>query len=421
MSDAPAWLKSMEHGVIGESRARAFLLDRFWVLERSVDIHGADYLIQRRITETNFLDRDAPRLGIVQVKFVQEAATNIYIRGNYVEDKSGMPHEEFFLLVFSGREDDERRFLLSAKDITTSCPPKDGEDGKLYLLTGKRLIKEGEFEVTSKKRALDRIEHALRNADFLKNRKFIGASHYVKVTPDQIEHDFLLPLDNGYTDIQRAFYENKKKLQHTLFEMEELCEAMSRILRSTDPELAFQIFAREIEPYLSRWGLGPSLSINCGAFDDEDFLAVVQNHKQRLAKLKELGITEAYFDLFNMLERTVVTEVSTLKAIGEEDVVKVTVEYAAKDMKRPSITVKRSAREFKTLPSIKESQAGRHVLYFRPRDWLSWEIRAGEESAPEGQAEILDALGKGSWIFRYAFQKEVDRHLLGKELVSQWA
>ena len=46
----PAWLKAMQNGVIGEARTKSFLLDRFWILERSVDIQGADFLIQRRIT-----------------------------------------------------------------------------------------------------------------------------------------------------------------------------------------------------------------------------------------------------------------------------------------------------------------------------------------------------------------------------------
>ncbi len=105
MSETPAWLKSMEHGAIGESRARAFLLDRFWVLERSVDIHGADYLIQRRLTDTNFLDRDPPRLGIIQVKFIQDDSTNVYIKKQYVVAEAGIPQEVVFRLVHTGRED----------------------------------------------------------------------------------------------------------------------------------------------------------------------------------------------------------------------------------------------------------------------------------------------------------------------------
>jgi hypothetical protein len=47
-TDQPVWLKVMEHGAAGEARTKAFLLDRFWVLERSVDIDGADFLIQPR-------------------------------------------------------------------------------------------------------------------------------------------------------------------------------------------------------------------------------------------------------------------------------------------------------------------------------------------------------------------------------------
>jgi len=45
--DLPAWLKAMGNGALGEARALAFLLDRFWVLERSVDVQGADLIVQR--------------------------------------------------------------------------------------------------------------------------------------------------------------------------------------------------------------------------------------------------------------------------------------------------------------------------------------------------------------------------------------
>lgn len=42
MDNCPMWLKSMQNGSIGEMRTKAFLIDRFWILERSVDIHGGD-------------------------------------------------------------------------------------------------------------------------------------------------------------------------------------------------------------------------------------------------------------------------------------------------------------------------------------------------------------------------------------------
>ena len=60
--ERPPWLRSMENGAIAEARTRAILLDRFWVLERSVDIDGADFIIQRRLTGKTLFDPNPPRL-----------------------------------------------------------------------------------------------------------------------------------------------------------------------------------------------------------------------------------------------------------------------------------------------------------------------------------------------------------------------
>ena len=84
----PPWLKAMQNGALGEARARAFLLERFWVLERSVDIQGADFIIQRRLTEHNILDKQAQRLSVVQVKFFGTIETTHYVHEDYVMDHS---------------------------------------------------------------------------------------------------------------------------------------------------------------------------------------------------------------------------------------------------------------------------------------------------------------------------------------------
>lgn len=49
IEQVPGWMKAMQNGSQAEARARAFLMNRFWILERSVDINGADFLIQRRL------------------------------------------------------------------------------------------------------------------------------------------------------------------------------------------------------------------------------------------------------------------------------------------------------------------------------------------------------------------------------------
>ena len=309
--------------------------------------------------------------------------------------------------------------MLSAKDITSTCPLGSGESEGLYRLASKRLITDSEFEVKSKTRALDRIEHALKNADFFKNRKFIGTSQYLKLSPDQIEHDFLLPLENNYGDIQKLFFEEKNKLQHTLFELEEITEAIGKILRTTDPQEAFQIFESEVEIYIGSGGYGEQISVRCDAFRDEDFLEVVKDHKRRIAKLKELGLTEAYFDLLATVEKSVVHEVAKLEAIGESDIIRVKVEYAPRTLQNPAVTVRRSSHET-TGPKVKESSAGRHVIYFKPRDWLSYEIRAGKENVPDKAEGIAKVISAGIWNLKKTFSQEIDRHLLGEEFVSAW-
>jgi hypothetical protein len=203
MPDNAPWLKAMENGGLGEARARAFLMERFWVLERSVDVEGADYLIQQRLTPTNFLDREPPRLGVVQVKFIQDGNTYIKVQKDYVTDRQGSPYGEFFLIVFTGREDDQRSFLLSSRDMLRDFEEIHDYGKAVLRLRGAKLIDHSNYEITQSKHALDRIEHALKNADFLANRRFIGGTRYVKLSLDQIDHDLTMPLDNGWVDIQK--------------------------------------------------------------------------------------------------------------------------------------------------------------------------------------------------------------------------
>jgi hypothetical protein len=255
MTDIPPWLKSMEHGALGESRARAFLLQRFWVLSRSVDVDGADYLIQRRLTGATFLDLEAPRLGVVQVKFIQDGGTAIKIPQSYVVDSAGKPYGEFFLLACSGKEDDQQMFLLTAKDIAAEFEKairtkKDGSETPVFSIGGKAFLALANFKVVRESLKLDKIEHALSRADLSDNRRFLFRSGYVKPEKDHIDHDYLLPLENGWGDIKSEFYKNKMQLRSTMFQLEELLEAAGKIIVSTDPDDAIRIYEDDIAPHI---------------------------------------------------------------------------------------------------------------------------------------------------------------------------
>jgi hypothetical protein len=73
-----SWLRSVSNGALGEARVRALLLNRFRVLTRSVDVDGADLIVELR-TESRFTDLLPPQLGVVQAKFAQDETTIHYL------------------------------------------------------------------------------------------------------------------------------------------------------------------------------------------------------------------------------------------------------------------------------------------------------------------------------------------------------
>lgn len=406
MPDSAPWLKAMENGGLGEARARAFLMERFWVLERSVDVEGADYLIQQRLTSTNFLDREPPRLGVVQVKFIQDGNTYIKVQKDYVTDRNGSPYGEFFLIVFTGREDDQRSFLLSSSDMLKEFEEID-DDGKAVLrLRGAKLVGGSNYEITQRKHALDRIEHALKNADFLANRRFIGGTRYVKLSADQIDHDLTIPLDNGWVDIQKEFFKGKKKLQSTLFDMEQIVEALSKILRTTDPMEALRIYEEDIHDYVGRGGLGDQIAVGVDFFDD-DFFNAVTNHRARLAKLRELGIEGNYFKLIETYNTAVLKNVLKLSRDPKLRAVKISVTYDEKTLRDAVIHVAPASIEGHE-PQVVTSKRGAQAVI----------VRVPEQIHETDDDEKKALLTKQLWQLRRPFQGALDKIYLGEDLIA---
>lgn len=404
-NDAP-WLKAMENGGLGEARARAFLMERFWVLERSVDIEGADYLIQQRLTSANFLDHEPPRLGVVQVKFIQDGNTYVKVQRDYVTDQNGSPYGEFFLIVFTGREDEQRSFLLSSRDMLTEFEEID-DNGKVILqLRGAKLISRSNYEITHRKHALDRIEHALKNADFLANRRFIGGTRYVKLSPDQIDHDLTMPLDNGWGDVQKEFFKGRKKLQSTLFDIEEIADALCRILRTTDPMEALRVYEDHIADHVGRGGLGEEIGVRIEFFD-EDFFTAVENHRARLSKLKELGFEGNYFKLIEAYNRVVLKKVLKLARDPKLRAVEISVTYDEKSLRDAVIHVSPASTEENLAQVVISERGAQTVIVGIPK-------QIHKTNADERE----EYLKKQLWQLRRPFQGALDEIYLGKDLVA---
>lgn len=289
---APPWLLAMEHGARGETRAKAFLLDRFWVLERSVDIHGADFLVQLKDSHTSTLDRANSRFGFIQAKYIQDERTAIVVPSAHVRDDNGSPHAEFFMVVSTGVEDTRRLFLLSAAEICDRFAEKGSPEKPTLRISGRDLLGHANFEVGSERVALDRIEHALRGASLLSNRRYLRNLGALNVSLEQIDVDYASPLQNWWGDIPKAFYEQRVEARKVLFELEDAADAIDELLQATDPVVAGLIYDERLKGRVAANG---HISFDVRSLLNSELTQVAEEQKRQLDRIRARGIEGSYF------------------------------------------------------------------------------------------------------------------------------
>lgn len=304
IEERPAWLIRQENGVVAEARTRSLLVDRFWVLERSVDVDGADFIVQPRLTSRSLLDKRPPRLGFVQAKFYAAAGTTQYVHREYVVDPEGKPRGEFFLFCHTGLEDSARAFLLSAAEVFEKFKETPTEHSKpnRFALPGSAVLV-NHFEIIDRGRALDRIERALRDADFYKNRSFLSwalprAGSRAPVVPLYEE-----PIENRYCDIPSEFEKLRKAASSAQYDIREVLEMLCEIEETADPERALAI-AEELQ---HSWG--KSVPIR-GDLYDEDFHTAVLEHKRRYSQLNDAGLLGAHAAIRRLALKTLTEDVA---------------------------------------------------------------------------------------------------------------
>jgi hypothetical protein len=320
----PPWLIRQENGAIAEARTRALLMDRFWVLERSADVEGADLIIQRRLTGRSLLDRTPPRLGFIQTKFYSNPSTTHYVHSEYVSDSEGNPRPEFFLICHTGTEDGTEAHLLSAEDVAKhfGVTPESHSKPNRFVLPGKDVLVQ-KFQVLDRRSSLDRIERALRDADFERNRAF--AAWVLPVVKDELPPILPMyeePIDNRWTDIPKEFNKLREAAQWASYEFATVHGYLCEIQESRDPEQAFAVVQK-----LERES-GKSVKIPDELFDDA-LLTAVQSHKRRFQQLTEAGLLGAHSAMRRMIIERMVRDVAPRMPLARDDVFELTTEFDA--------------------------------------------------------------------------------------------
>lgn len=410
------WLKSMQNGGLGEARARAFLLERFWVLERSVDIQGADYLIQRRLTSQNLMDKTPPKLGVIQVKFIQDGSTYIKLNKSYVVDDNWNNYKEFFLLIYTGSEDNARSFLLSAEEISNNFKIiKENNGNEFYSIQGKKILENNKFEIIKKSVALERIDYSLKIANLSSNRRMLSSTDYVKLDPDFIDEVYNIPLDNGYGDIKSEFYDLKEKIQHTIFEIEEVAEALVDILNQTDPLEVRNIISRKLNDYFES-STNEYLVFSSKYFRDLNLFELAENHKNRIDALLKEGLKDNFLKLIDEYIEQVAKKTSELQ-LESTDRVKVSVRYNKLNLNLEALDVAILNEDIANNVEL-QSYLGFHEYIFTPYEWLSYDFRKSNLPIPTDSLELNDLYLKNHLSYKRHFQVELERHILGTDLAA---
>jgi hypothetical protein len=318
----PPWLIRQEHGTLAEARTRAILLDRFWILERSADIDGADLIIQRRLTHRSLLDRTPPRVGFIQAKFYADPTTTHYVHSEYVRSPEGRPRSEFFVICHSGIEDRAQSFLLSAEEISERFKLTSSEHSKpgRFVLPGRAVLTQ-RFQILDRGTVLDRIERALHDADFDTNRAFASwALPTFKNEAPPILAMYEEKIDNRWADIPTEFERIRERAKDASYQLEDAYRQLCDIQETRDPERALEL-AKQLK---REWGKHIDLPED---LFDEGLLAAVDLHKKRYEQLDAAGLLGAHAALRRSVTERIVSDIAPQMPMTRDMVYVLTTRY----------------------------------------------------------------------------------------------
>lgn len=387
------WLTSMQNGSIGEARTKAFLIDRFYILERSVDLEGADFIIQRRLVADSLLDERAPRLGFVQAKFFQDGATTHYIRKDYILDRANNPREEFFLIAHSGDEEMPRVFFLSAKMIADNFRQKEKNGSTVFVISASTLLSSSKYLVEHKKKVLNRIENQLELADLTSNRRFLQNFESSILDPAAILADYKETLANWWGDIPVEFKKLKQSMHSAMEKLQSVHEQLREIANEVDPLKALSLL-ETFSHY--ECNAGRDWSVKLPQLYDPEFVYVCKEHQRKIENLTRKGLLDVFLDLPKQLKSRISPYLTENSPVSPNMIHQVSLKYSTKNLSIISLEqeiipvstyfdMEEKFDQFGHVPlrtdkyeGFKESPAG-VICYY----WLAGRYSTGGKAQPE--------------------------------------
>ncbi len=287
--EQPTWLRIMQNGTLGEARTKAFLLERFWILERSVDIEGADFLIQPRILKKDLFKTSPQKFGIVQVKYYESETTTQYIPVDYFLSDNDEPRKDFFVIVNTGKEDDSKMYFLTSEDIHNNFQIIIKKNKKIAKLYGKEVLID-RFLIKSKKQCLNRIEHIMHQSSFENNRKFLSKFiSFPEYSIEAIDVEYKESIPNWYGDIPMNICELKGKLETITSYFDDVYSVVHKIILEQNPLTVMDL----IEDYKEKFEEVESKNNKfLSEYYDSGFSSAIEYHDKIYKLLKRDGLLD---------------------------------------------------------------------------------------------------------------------------------
>jgi hypothetical protein len=196
-------------------------------------------------------------------------------------------------------------FLITAQEIAENFEfLTEGSREKSYRIGGTQLLKSAQFAVTNRKRALDRMEHALTLADFQKNRSFLSwLLPSARLDASAIAPLYREPIENDWGNIPEGFLKLKKRADRAIGHLEAIHRELRQLVEATDAEMGLEFLkAAERECdwgySVSGWSITPPESLR-----DPEFEVAVREHKHKVLSLKSRGLLDAFIEFNESLKR----------------------------------------------------------------------------------------------------------------------
>lgn len=175
-----------------------------------------------------------------------------------------------------------------------------------------RVLSSAKYRVISNKRALDRIEQAIRCAEFSRNRAFVF-SRLNSPDPDlgAILPDYTEDIDYWFGTIPALFKQHKEEASKAMLRVQDLHELLRRFVESADPVEACVIAEQLYHEF------GGSLAVP-EIFDRELYDWSV-HHKERINSLRNDGALDYFIAMRGQIMRDATRFLESLDASDVED------------------------------------------------------------------------------------------------------